>query len=500
LRVPVVLTLLTVALLAAVGPAATRSDDQTLADFTRALAIVRDEYVEEVDTGELIRGAIQEMLGSLDPHSDYLDLEMHERLKQEHSGSFFGVGMTISLRGGHLTVISPIDGTPAARAGIRAGDRITAIDGEPADGMTTSEAALRIRGPKGTEVTLSVLRGDGPPVDYELVRDRIPLYSVPYAFLIRPGTAYIRIASFGRTTADEVDSALVRLSDEGMEELLLDLRWNSGGLYDAAVEVADRFLPEGDVIVTTKGRTRGADRRSVAGAQPTWRTLPLVVLVNHGSASASEIVAGAVQDHHRGVVAGTATFGKGLVQSLYKLSDGGALKLTTARYYTPSGRCIQRSYKGQREEEYERRGLSLEGRDGGIDPDVHLEATRPLLGIVDAARRRGLLFEFAKGYLERHPVGPDATPWNGTDLTSCKLPEGFAPELDEFLSSQEIPYGGSEFEAASPELEVYVRAEIAGLTWNQEARYRVLADLDDQLGSALGLLDEARALVAQATP
>ena len=264
--------------------------------------------------------------------------------------------------------------------------------------------------------------------------------------------------------------------------------------------MADRFLPEGQVIVTTKGRTRGSDRKSVAGSYPIWRNLPLVVLVNHGSASASEIVAGAVQDHQRGVVAGTSTFGKGLVQSLYKLSDGGALKLTTARYYTPSGRCIQRSYKGQREEEYERRGLTREERDGGIHPDVYLEGTRVEPAVVVAARRRGLLFEFAKSHLERHPLDPEVGGQRGAFPTSYRLPEGFARELDEFLSSEDIVYSPSEFERASPELEAYVRAEIAGLAWDQEARYRVLVELDDQLGGALGLLDEARALVAQATP
>ncbi len=473
------------------------TDEEALALFTKTLAAVSEEYVDEVDAGHLVRGAIQEMLSSLDPHSDYLDSEMHERLKQEHSGSFFGVGMTISIRGRHLTVISPIDGTPAARAGIRAGDRIAEIDGQSTQGMTTSEAAHLIRGPKGTTVTLGVVRDDEAPVDYRLVRDRIPIFSIPYAFMIRPGTGYIRISSFGRTTADELDSALSRLDAQGMEELVLDLRWNSGGLYDAAVDVADRFLPDGEVIVTTRGRTRGSHRTSTASDDQTWPDLPLVVLVNQGSASASEIVAGAVQDHGRALVAGAATFGKGLVQSLYKLSDGGALKLTTARYYTPSGKCIQRSYKGQREEEYERRGLAHWENDGGIRPDVELSMERTVPRVVDNARREGLLFEFAKSYIQQNPVNAGLAADQDAFLASYSLPTDFVDELERFLGSYDGDYDRARLESAREDLATYVKAEIAGLTWDQEAQYRVLAELDDQLAGTLNVLPRARAMLAQ---
>jgi carboxyl-terminal processing protease len=485
-----------VALLTPSLAAATQeAEEEALVFFTKALATVRDQYVEEVDAGDLVRGAVQEMLSSLDPHSDYLDREMHERLREEHSGGFFGVGMTISSRGGYLTVISPIEGTPAARAGIRAGDRIWAIDGQPTTGMSTSEAAHLIRGPKGTEVVLTIVRDDGEPVDYQLVRERIPLYSIPYSFMLQPTTGYIRVASFGRTTADELDSALEELTAAGMRDLILDLRWNSGGLYDAAVEVSDRFLTDGKVIVTTRGRARGSHRASLATPESTRPGLPLVVLVNQGSASASEIVAGAIQDHRRGVVAGTPTFGKGLVQSLFKLSDGGALKLTTARYYTPSGRCIQRSYKGQREEEYERQRLrSIEG-EGGILPDVELQMERPVPRVVDAARRKGLFFEFAKGYLHETTVGPATTSAPDSFLDSYRLPDGFIEDLRQFLASHDITYSPDELNEAALDLEIYVRAEIAGLVWDQEARYRALVELDDQLGRALDLLTMAREMV-----
>ncbi len=476
--------------------AGTQPDEEPLALFARTLEAVRAEYVDEVDAGHLIRGAIQEMLTSLDPHSDYLDSEMHERLKQEHSGSFFGVGMTISMRGPYLTVVSPIDGTPAAQAGIRAGDRIVAIDGQSTEGMTTSEAAHLIRGPKGTTVTLGIARNDGEPVDYRLTRDRIPIYSIPFAFMIRSDIGYIRVSSFGRTTADELDSALAQLSSEGMDGLILDLRWNSGGLYDAAVEVADRFLTEGRVIVTTRGRTPSSHRTSVSGDSHTWPDLPLVLLVNQGSASASEIVAGAVQDHQRGLVAGAPTFGKGLVQSLFKLSDGGALKLTTARYYTPSGRCIQRSYKGQREEEYERRGLGTSGDDGGIHPDVALSTERTVPAVVEAARRDGLLFDFAQAYLQQYPLNNVAAV--DSFLASYALHPDFAKDLEQFLESRGIRYDREEYVAAGSDLATHIKAEIAGLVWDQEARYRVLAELDDQLAGALDLLTRARAMLAQA--
>jgi carboxyl-terminal processing protease len=496
-RIAVLSCVLAVSGLPYCAHAGNQPDEEALVVFTRTLAAVREEYVDEVDAGRLIRGAIQEMLTSLDPHSDYLDSEMHERLKQEHSGSFFGVGMTISMRGRHLTVISPIDGTPAALAGIRAGDRIVAIDGEPTEGMTTSEAAHLIRGPKGTTVTLGIARDNDSLVDYRLTRDRIPIYSIPYAFMIRPDIAYIRMSSFGRTTADELDSALARLETGGMGGLILDLRWNSGGLYDAAVEVADRFLTEGKVIVTTRGRTPSSHRTSIAGGDHTWPDLPLVLLVNQGSASASEIVAGAVQDHHRGVVAGAPTFGKGLVQSLFKLSDGGALKLTTARYYTPSGRCIQRSYKGQREEEYERRGLGQWETDGGIHPDVELAMERRVPSVVDAARRDGLLFEFAQVYLQQHPLGTDAAAAKDSFVASYNLPPDFVWDLEQFLGSRDVHHDRADYETAGNDLAVYVKAEIAGLVWNQESRYRVLAELDDQLAGALDLLTRARAMLAQ---
>jgi carboxyl-terminal processing protease len=493
-RISIVLWLL-VTSLPPVVHAGTQPDEEPLALFARTLEILREEYVDEVDAGHLIRGAIQEMLASLDPHSDYLDSEMYERLQQEHSGSFFGVGMTISVRGRHLTVISPIDGTPAAQAGIRAGARIVAIDGQSTEGMTTSEAAHLIRGPKGTVVVLGIARNGEEPVDYRLTRDRIPIYSVPYAFMIRPEIGYIRVSSFGHTTADELDSALTQLAGEGMDGLILDLRGNSGGLYDAAVEVADRFLTEGRVIVTTRGRTRSSHRTSVAGEERTWPDLPLVLLVNQGSASASEIVAGAVQDHHRGVVAGSPTFGKGLVQSLFRLSDGGALKLTTARYYTPAGRCIQRSYKGQREEEYERRGFWQWEDDGGIHPDVTLSMERTVPAVVDAARRDGLLFDFAQSYLQQHPMNPAAA--RDSFLVSYHLAPELVRELLKFLESHGVHDVPGDYRADGDDLETYLKAEIAGLAWDQESRYRVLAELDDQLAGALDLLTQARAMLAE---
>jgi carboxyl-terminal processing protease len=310
--------------------------------FTDCLEIIKKNYVEDVKTEDLITGAIEGMLSSLDPHSAYLDPDMYRELQVETKGSFGGLGIEIAIKDGILTVIAPIEDTPAYRAGIKAGDRIVKINEESTKGLNLMECVKRLRGPKGTHVTITIFReGSTETQEVSMVRDIIKIQSVKYKTLEK-GYAYLRISQFqDKTSADATKAleALQKENPEGVRGLILDLRNDPGGLLDEAVSVSDLFLDSG-VIVTIKGRNeeeKTAFNAHKEGTMPPW---PMVVLVNQGSASASEIVAGALQDYGRAVIMGSKTFGKGSVQTIIPLDDGSGIRLTTARYYTPKGRTI----------------------------------------------------------------------------------------------------------------------------------------------------------------
>jgi carboxyl-terminal processing protease len=312
-----------------------------LETFANVLSILQENYVEEIESKEAIEGAINGLLLSLDPHSIYLKPENYREFRNETNGSFTGIGIKITLRDGQITVIAPIADTPADQAGIRANDRILKIDGVSTKGKTTYDAVKILRGPRGSEVTISVFRdGWETPRDFTLIRSEIPLISVK-SYLLKPGFGYLKISSFQRNTTKEFKEHLDNLQQErALQGVILDLRNNPGGLLDQAVNISDLFLDSG-LIVYTRGRKKSQDLTYEAHDNNILASYPLVVLVNEGTASASEIVAGAVQDHRRGVIVGTRTFGKGSVQTVIPLNDGAGLKMTTARYYTPSGRSIQ---------------------------------------------------------------------------------------------------------------------------------------------------------------
>jgi carboxyl-terminal processing protease len=322
--------------------AITNKTYEKLKVFTDVLEIVKKSYVEDVKTEDLISGAIEGMLNSLDPYSAYYTPEMYREFQVETKGSFGGVGMEISIQDGILTVIAPIEDTPAYRAGIQAGDKILKINDEPTKGLSLIECVRRLRGDKGTKVTITIIReGFTQMEDVTIVRDIINIQSVKFKTLEK-GYGQLRISQFqAKTSADakEALEALQRENPEGLSGLILDLRNNPGGLLDQAVEVTDLFLDSG-LIVTVKGRD-GEEQMVFSahreGTMPPW---PMVILVNQGSASASEIVAGALQDYGRGVIMGSTTFGKGSVQTIIPLDDGSGIKLTTARYYTPNNRSI----------------------------------------------------------------------------------------------------------------------------------------------------------------
>lgn len=309
--------------------------------FSNVLGILQENYVEEIDTQKAVDGAIQGMLFSLDPHSSYLTPEEFEELQEETSGAFSGVGIEVTVKDGILTVVSPIEGTPADKAGIKANDLIMEIDGKKTKDMNSTEAIKKLRGPKGSKVTIAIQReGDNQLLPFTLTRDIIPLQSVKASFLT-PGFAYARITNFqSHTTKDFRHELEVLQKKAALRGLILDLRNNPGGLLNQAVGISDIFLQKG-TIVSTKGRTEDQNMFFKAHKTGDDSNVPMVVLVNEGSASASEIVAGAIQDHKRGVIVGTRTFGKGSVQTIIPLPDGSGLRMTTARYYTPDGRTIQ---------------------------------------------------------------------------------------------------------------------------------------------------------------
>src|SRR6266513_657815 len=330
-----------------ITPAAAAGGDsdvsQSLRQFAEVYDVVERNYAEPVNPDKAIyNGAIPGMLHVLDPHSNFFDPKQYALLREDQRGKYYGVGMTVGPRNNKVIVIAPFVGTPAYRAGIRPGDIIVAVDGKPTDNMSTGDVADLLKGPKGTTVHITILReGSDKPLEFAVVRDEIPRYSVDLHFMIRPGIGYMHVSGFNETTEHEVAAALDEMGD--VKGLVLDLRQNPGGLLSEGVGVADKFLRKGQVIVSHRGRS-SPEKVYRAAHGNAGKDYPLVVLVNRGTASAAEIVSGAIQDHDRGLIAGETTFGKGLVQTVYPLSENTGLALTTAKYYTPSGRLIQRDY------------------------------------------------------------------------------------------------------------------------------------------------------------
>jgi len=359
-----------------------KSEYEDLETFTDILAIVKKNYVVEVDPKDLIRGAIKGMLSSLDPHSAYLTPDLYKELRTETQGKFGGLGIEITIRDGILTVVSPIEDTPAYRVGIKAGDQIIKIEDEFTKDLSLMQAVRKMRGPKGSKITISVRRkGVSRLLDFTIVRDTIRVRSVRSRTL-EEGYAYIRIAQFQERTNRDLQKALEKLKSKkgGIVGLVLDLRNNPGGLLTQAVRTSDLFLESG-MIVYTEGRLEHQRQKYFAHKEGSWTDFPMVILVNGGSASASEIVAGAMQDHRRAIVLGTKTFGKGSVQTILPLDDHSALRLTTARYFTPKGRSIQAT---------------------GIVPDIILENV-PRQQVKAETRRTVLREENLPGHLSNRP-------------------------------------------------------------------------------------------------
>ena len=424
--------------------------------FGSVFEAVTERYVEEVDPDKFVRAAIDGMINQLDPYTVYFETEENDDLQIMTSGKYGGIGTRIGIRNGWCTVVEqPFDGKPAFRAGIREGDQIIEVDGESTKGESVSETASRLRGKPGTEVVIKVHRmGEPEPLQFRLIRDNIVVEDVNCSTIIEGDVGYIRLTRFGRNAGDEVKRAILSLKEQGMQKLIFDLRSNPGGLLETAVEVADNFIDKGETIVYTKGRWKNADRTYRAKTSPVLEDLPLVVLVDRYSASASEIVAGAVQDLDRGVVIGMTTYGKGLVQTVVGVGPNSALKVTSSKYYIPSGRLIQRldvfnkgprsvfldgqdntdtpaekeAEEDQKEEYFTSSGRVVHGG-GGVKPDVEV-IPDTLNRLEFALLRQSMFFNFALQYVQNNP-----------DLSgTINIDQNILTEFQSFLKEKEFEF------------------------------------------------------------
>jgi carboxyl-terminal processing protease len=476
----------------------------SLKQFTEVYDIVEQNYAEPVSADKAIyNGAIPGMLHVLDPHSNFFDPKSYSLLREDQRGKYYGVGMTVGPRNNKVIVIAPFVGTPAYRAGIHPGDIIVAVDGKPTDNMNTSDVADLLKGPKGTTVHITILReGNDKPLEFAVVRDEIPRYSVDLHFLIRPGIGYMHVSGFNETTEKEVQDALDSFSQQGeMKGLILDLRQNPGGLLNEGVGVADKFLHKGQLIVSHHGRS-SPERRYTAAHGNGGHDYPLVVLVNRGTASAAEIVAGAIQDHDRGLILGEVTFGKGLVQTVYPLSNDTGLALTTAKYYTPSGRLIQRDYSNvslydyyfdredinnnaNKEVKLTDSGRTVYGG-GGITPDVKFDAPKGNR-FQDTLLQHYAFFNFAKHYANTHKIAKN-----------FEVDDNVLQEFRKSLEADNVQFTEADLVQNNDWIRSNIKSEIFVDAFGQEEGLKVKAESDPEVVKGLDLLPQARALAENA--
>ena len=494
--------------------------------FTAALAAIQREYVEEVPSDKLVYGGVEGMLKTLDPHSSFFDPRQYAQMRERQEGRYYGLGIQIQPIDGDITVMSIFEGSPAFKKGLRRGDVIARIEGEDAKGMSSEDAVKRLKGPKGTSVNIAIKRrGYDQLLELQVTRDEVNIVSVRGVFMIDNETGYLKLGEFTETSNNEVGAGLEQLMAKGMKRLVLDLRDNPGGALDQAISISNRFLPRGDMIVYTRGRSPNSDQDYRATEQSQYTNLPIVVLVNRNSASASEIVSGALQDHDRGLVVGETTFGKALVQSVYKISDQAGLALTTGRYYTPSGRLIQRPWDGAfdeyltytlREQKGAREHNSADlkytdaGRKvysgGGIEPDKFMAG--PVEGFSPTKFGRqiwgsGQFQRFADQYMAEGD-----TRFSAANKDKKRIGKGFAitdEMLQEFrtqLRTSKITIDEAAFTTDLHFIKAMMRYEIDLALFGVEEARRNLILQDPQARFALSQFPEAQRLteLARNTP
>ena len=489
--------------------ASTDDYQSSVRDFTKVLDIVQSNYAEPVDIDKAVyQGAIPGMLRMLDPHSNFFDSRQFALLREDQRGKYYGVGMVVAPRENHTIVVAPYVGAPAYNAGLRPGDVITKVDEKSTDGLSTSEVADMLKGPKGTVVKIQVTReGYADPLLFTVTRDEIPRHSVDIAFLIKPGVGYVRLSQFNETTDREIAEALKQIGANSLDGLILDMRGNPGGLLNEAVAVGDMFLEKNQLIVSYHGRS-APERRFYAVRGNQGLNVPLVILVNNNSASAAEIVTGAVQDHDRGLVVGETTFGKGLVQTVTPLAENTGLALTTARYYTPSGRLIQRDYKSVSlyEYHYERKvpehpteirqtdsGRQVTGG-GGITPDIIVDSPK-LTKFQEEMYRNDVFFPGEQG------VGSFTRYFLGTRPVithNFEADDHVVKEFRDYLAKHNIRYTEPEFAESQEWLKRKIKQEVFMSNYGTQEGFKVLLEADPQVQKAIEAIPQARALYENA--
>jgi carboxyl-terminal processing protease len=491
---------------------ASSSSDSQLQDsvksFTRVLSVVQRNYADPVDTDKVIYdGAIPGMLHVLDPHSNFFDPKQYALFKEEQTGKYYGVGMTISQRDNQTVVLAPFVGSPAYKAGIRPGDIVLKVEGKSCDGLTGTEVADMLKGPKGTVVHISLGReGWDKPIEVTVTRDEISRPAVEFFTMLKPGIGYVRLVSFSETTDSDVADALKQLDYPKLDGLVFDIRNNGGGLLSQAVGLADMFLDKNEIVVSHRGRS-SPERRYYAVRGNQGIGVPLVVLINGQSASASEIVAGAIQDHDRGLVVGENSFGKGLVQTQLPLSEDTALLLTTARYYTPSGRLIQRDYKNvslydyhynpQRPKQPEVK-LTDSGRQvfgqGGITPDDFVAAPKQD-DFQLSLYRRGVFYATPQGVGDFTRFYLSAKPEITKDFVAN---DEVINEFRKYLDKQHIKYTEPEIQENLTWLKLQIKREVFTSAFGLNEGFKIALQDDPQLEKAVELIPQSRALYQNA--
>ena len=489
------------------------SDESSLRDslksFTSVYSIVEQNYAEKMNDDRtdkaIYDGAIPGMLHVLDPHSNFYDPKAYAQMREDQHGRYYGVGMTIQpqLVDGIMKtfVLYPFEGTPSYKAGIRPGDLIISVDGKPTDGLDSAAIASMLKGPRGTHVLVTMSReGKDKPLTFDLVRDEIPRPSVDLAFEIQPGIGYMHVTNFQETTAHEVGDALDKFRGEGpLKGLVIDLRGNPGGLLNQAVDMSSKFLQKGQVVVSQHGRVAADQVYSVTSGEQGPK-YPVVVLVNRNTASAAEIVSGALQDHDRALIVGETTFGKGLVQTVFNISQNTGLALTTFHYYTPSGRLIQRPYDNMSLYDYyyvrdasnpkdnANREVKLtdEGRTvyggGGITPDEHIDpvkSTHP----EEVLLQQHAFLNFDRRYFAKNTVSKDFV-----------VNDAVLSDFKSFLKSKNIDVSDADISANLDWIKAEIKAELFTSEFGQLEGMKVRAEWDPQIAKAIGYLPQAQAL------
>ncbi len=486
-----------------------KNESQNLEKFNEIVSYVSTFYVDDVQWNKAMMGAIDGLLSELDPHSVYISSQEAKLNEENFQGQYQGIGIHFDVIDGYLTVITPIPGSPSDELGLLPGDKIISINGVSSIGISSNEVPKKLKGPKGTSVDITVMReGVDEPIEFTIIRDDIPIYTINTSFLNSDSTGYISLGRFAKITEEEFDTALEELSSQGMKRLILDLRWNAGGYLDQAVKLASRFIDGHQKVVYTEGRLSEFNEEFFTDTFSKQKVydIPLILLINNASASASEIVAGAIQDYDRGLIVGTTSFGKGLVQREFLLNDESRLRLTISKYYTPSGRLIQRPYEGKELDQYystlidsitsnaetdstEERPIfyTTAGRKvyggGGITPDVNVKyiSGDKVPSLTQKFFQKRLFFEVASHYVN------NSKHFNYSMqeyLDAFQIEYSLLNELEELALQKEIVFSHLDFRQNSEYFKSRLKAEIARVFWGSDKYYQVLLLYDNQYSEA----------------